>query len=416
MSDIFISYKREDQSTARKLANALESEGWTVWWDPKLRAGEHFDDEIEKALRSVKCVVVLWSDASVKSQYVRDEATYALEHKKLVPVAIEAVEMPFRFRGVQTPRLFAWDGSRDSSEFRKFADDISAILGDSTEIIPDLTKQTEEERLREQERQRSEEEARRKAENQRRIEEEANSARLPEQNRWERGQSRPPPSTRLIYVGGAVIVVIVIAVIALVMRRASENPAAEVFRDRLKSGGEGPEMVVVPAGSFQMGDIQRKGYPTEGPVRDVMIKRFAIGRYEVTFDEYQQFSGATGRQLPDNLAWGPGRPVMNVSWQDAVEYTKWLSEQTGKRYRLPTEAEWEYAARGGKETTYWWGNDFIKDMANCTVCENLWEKAAPVGSFKPNPFGLYDTSGNVWEWVQDCGHSNYNGAPPSVST
>jgi hypothetical protein len=157
MSDIFISYKREDQATARKLADALESEGWTVWWDPKLRTGEIFDDVIEKALTSAKCVVVLWSEGSVKSQYVRDEATYALERNKLVPVAIEAVEMPFRFRGIHTLRLFAWDGSRDSSDFRKFVDDISS------KIIPDHTERPEEKRLREQERQRSEEETKRKA-------------------------------------------------------------------------------------------------------------------------------------------------------------------------------------------------------------------------------------------------------------
>ena len=137
MSDIFISYKREDQEIARKIASALEEEGWTVWWDPKLRAGEHFDDAIEEALTAAKCVIVLWSEGSLKSQYVRDEATYALEHNKLVPVAIEAVEMPFRFRGVHTLRLLAWDGSRDSSAFRKFVNDISAILGDSSKIIPD---------------------------------------------------------------------------------------------------------------------------------------------------------------------------------------------------------------------------------------------------------------------------------------
>jgi hypothetical protein len=107
--------------------------------------------------------VVLWSKGSVKSQYVRDEATYALEHNKLVPVAIEAVEMPFRFRGVQTIRLFAWDGSRDSSGYRKFVDDISAILSRSGEIIPDHTEQAKEKRLREQERQRSQEETKQKA-------------------------------------------------------------------------------------------------------------------------------------------------------------------------------------------------------------------------------------------------------------
>src|SRR5262245_19704926 len=129
MSDIFISYKREEQATARKLADALEKEGLSVRWDPKLRAGEHFDDMIEKALHEAKCVLVLWSEQSVQSRYVRDEATYALEKDKLVPVAIENVTLPFRFRGVQTSSLLDWDGSRDSSEYRRLVDDISAILG-----------------------------------------------------------------------------------------------------------------------------------------------------------------------------------------------------------------------------------------------------------------------------------------------
>src|SRR5262245_60478206 len=127
MSDIFISYKREEQAIARKLANALESEGWTVWWDPKLRAGEHFDDVIEKALNEAKCVIVMWSERSVQSQYVKDEATYALEYNKLVPVVIEDVSLPFRFRGVHTLSLRDWDGSKDFAEFRKLVEDISAI-------------------------------------------------------------------------------------------------------------------------------------------------------------------------------------------------------------------------------------------------------------------------------------------------
>ena len=131
MSDIFISYKREEQVTARKLADALENEGWSVWWDPKLRAGEHFDDVIEEALNEAKCVLVLWSEQSVQSRYVRDEATYALEKNKLVPVAIGYVTLPFRFRGVHTPSLLNWNGSRNSSEFRRLVEDISTILGPS---------------------------------------------------------------------------------------------------------------------------------------------------------------------------------------------------------------------------------------------------------------------------------------------
>ena len=149
-----------------------------------------------------------------------------------------------------------------------------------------------------------------------------------------------------------------------------------------------------------------------------IVRPIAVSRYEVTFDEYDLFAGVTGRQLPHDQGWGAGRrPVINVSWEDAVAYADWLSGQTGKRYRLPTEAEWEYAARAGSETAYWWGDEVGDGRANCDGCGSEWddEKTAPVGSFQANPFGLYDTSGNVWEWVQDCWHENYEGAPTDGS-
>jgi len=194
-----------------------------------------------------------------------------------------------------------------------------------------------------------------------------------------------------------------------------ELKPGQVFRDRLKGGRHGPEMVVIPAGKFRMGDIQGRGGKSEQPVHEARIrKQFAMGRYEITFVEYDEFAKATGRKLPRDRGWERGsRPVIYVSWQDSRNYAAWLSEQTNKRYRLPTEAEWEYAARAGTESAYWWGNGFISGMANCSDCGSQWdfEQAAPVGSFKPNPFGLYDTAGNVWEWVEDCWHENYVGAP-----
>jgi formylglycine-generating enzyme required for sulfatase activity len=174
-------------------------------------------------------------------------------------------------------------------------------------------------------------------------------------------------------------------------------------------------MVIVPPGKFRMGDIQGSGDADEQPVHLVRIPRpFAMGRYAVTFDEYDLFARAMGRTPPDDEGWGGSRrPVIYVSWEDAVAYTKWLSEQTGKRYRLPTEAEWEYAVRAGTETAYWWGDEVRKNRANCANCGSEWDnkQTAPVGSFAPNPWGLYDTVGNVWEWVQDCWHESYEGAP-----
>jgi formylglycine-generating enzyme required for sulfatase activity len=195
--------------------------------------------------------------------------------------------------------------------------------------------------------------------------------------------------------------------------------AGQLFRDPMKKGTNGPEMVVIPAGRFRMGDIQGKGLTDEQPVHEVHIRKpFAVGRYEITFDQYDEFAKATGRELPEDEGYGRGRqPVIRVSWNDAVDYAAWLSQQTGKRYRLPTEAEWEYAARGGTETVYWWGNEMKRGLANCVGCGSRWDRKrpAPVGSFKPNSFGLYDTAGNALEWVQDCWHDNYQGAPSDGS-
>ena len=191
--------------------------------------------------------------------------------------------------------------------------------------------------------------------------------------------------------------------------------AGQVFSDRMKTGTDGPEMVVIPAGKFRMGDIQGDGLKDQQPVHAVHIRKsFALGRYEITFDQFDGFAKATGRDLPDDEGFGRGRrPVIRVSWHEAVEYAAWLSAQTGKRYRLPTEAEWEYAARAGTETAYWWGNEMKEGLANCISCgtKNDNRYTLPVGSFKPNQFGLYDTAGNVREWVQDCWHDNYQGAP-----
>jgi formylglycine-generating enzyme required for sulfatase activity len=183
--------------------------------------------------------------------------------------------------------------------------------------------------------------------------------------------------------------------------------AGKVFRDRLRSGGLGPKMVVIPAGYFRMGDIQGGGDSDEQPVHRVSVGKFAMGKYEVTFAEYDKFADATGRSKPDDLNWGRGnRPVINVSWNDATAYAKWLSNQTGKKYHLPTEAEWEYAARAGTETKYWWGNNIDKSKANYN---NNLGKTSPVGSFSSNKFGLYDTVGNLWEWTCSAFAKKYNG-------
>ncbi len=176
-----------------------------------------------------------------------------------------------------------------------------------------------------------------------------------------------------------------------------------------------PEMVVIPAGSFKMGCVSRKSCTNaERPVHEVTLESFALSKYEVTFEEYDPFTDATGRERADDRGFGRGqRPVINITWDDAVAYTEWLSEQTGKNYRLPSEAEWEYAARAGTVTRYSWGDNLGHNRANCNGCGSQWdnEMSAPVGSFEANGWGLYDMHGNVWEWTQDRYNNRYVGAP-----
>ena len=173
-----------------------------------------------------------------------------------------------------------------------------------------------------------------------------------------------------------------------------------------------PEMVVVPAGSFVMGDLAGRGLSNERPVHGVAIRqRFAMGKYEVTFAEWDACAAAGGcnGHRPGDKGWGRGRrPVINVSWDDAKVYVAWLSRKTGKDYRLPSEAEWEYAARAGTTTKYHFGDDISRSQANYGRKEG---KTVPVGSYGANAFGLHDMHGNVWEWVEDCLNGTYAGAP-----
>lgn len=183
-----------------------------------------------------------------------------------------------------------------------------------------------------------------------------------------------------------------------------------------------PEMVVVPAGSFTMGspETEEGRDDGEGPQHLVTIAApFAVSRLAVTFDQWDscyQLGGCSSRL--DDARWGRGdRPVINVNWSNAQEYVRWLSKETGKDYHLLSEAEWEYAARARADTTYYWGDDIGIGNANCSQCGSQWDgkETAPVGSFKPNGFDLYDMAGNVWQWVQDCSHDDYTGAPTDGS-
>jgi hypothetical protein len=175
--------------------------------------------------------------------------------------------------------------------------------------------------------------------------------------------------------------------------------------DVLGGGLPGPELVVLTGSRFTMGTDRYAAPGIERPARAVRVKDFLIGRYEVTFAQYDAFARASGRPLPDDEGWGRGsRPVINVTWEDANAYTGWLSQRSGKRYRLPSEVEWEYAMSGGSTGAYWWGNGRPEGREVCLDCGTRWDGrgTAPVGSAVPNPRGLYDMGGNVMEWTADC--------------
>lgn len=191
------------------------------------------------------------------------------------------------------------------------------------------------------------------------------------------------------------------------------TPLPSLVRDRLRSGASGPAMLRFGGGSFKMGSNSLSGEDFS-PAHLVTVGPFLIGAYEVTYQEYDRFARATGRTPPKARGDGrAGQPVAGVSWDDAQAYANWLSQETGQRYRLPSEAEWEFAARAGTETSFWWGYTLEAGRAVCLDCGTPWDNRspAPVGSFPPNPFGLYDTAGNLMEWVADCYHPGYLGAP-----
>lgn len=195
-------------------------------------------------------------------------------------------------------------------------------------------------------------------------------------------------------------------------------PATVAGLTEIKDCKECPTLVSLPAGSFIMGS--NTGDLSERPAHKVTISNaFAIGKFEVTVEQWNMCAeaGACPR-VPSSEAAAKDAPMRDVSWEDAQQYVKWLSKTSGKTYRLPTEAEWEYAARAGTTTPYWWGRQMRTGMANCKECGEPWSQEAPAkgGSFAANSYKLHDMNGSVWEWVADCWHNSYKGAPADGST
>ena len=441
---VFVCYARKDEQFVLRLAENLKRNGVSIWldqWD--IPPGADWDRSIDDAIYDCRKLIIILSPRAIASSEVRGEFRTALDERKpVIPVISAECKIPRQLRTIQYVN-FSSHGPNDEVALRRLMNTLATAT--DTGVVQDITPAEEAAEAGEEEP--TQVESKRGEDRDGVIPAAPSNASkgshietvvTPKQHltwfqrrlaivRENYPRGFHGLSSRYAATVGVLIILAgwwqwprshveaPLAPPTAAVDPAPVRKAGETFSDRLKIGGDGPQMVVLPTGSFQMGDQQGKGDKDEIPVHSVRLnKPFALSRFEVTFDEYDAFAKATNRKLPDDRGWGRGRrPVINVSWGDAQAYAKWLSEQTGKRYRLPSEAEWEYAARAGSKTEYWWGDNIGMGQANCDGCGSQWDgkQTARVGSFRASPFGLFDTAGNVWEWLEDCRHENYNGAP-----
>jgi formylglycine-generating enzyme required for sulfatase activity len=388
MADIFLSYTRADRDIASRIVVLLEAHGWSVWWDAEISGGRRWDAEIETEINSAHCVVALWTPRSIDREFVLAEANRGRERGTLVPILIDCERPPLAFGLVQARDLSGWDGASETATVRDFLADVRRKLMEAPSADPEEPESGLDGRIH---------------------------LDVPI-TRNRRG--------KWFKLGGG---------------------KAEWFKDV----EDAPEMVVVPAGSFTMGsppDEPQREQPDKGaesPQHRVTIAApFAVGRYAVTRREFRAFVQATNHQTarpastvlvddlwltPPDASWRyPGfeqqdnHPVTCVNWEDAKAYVLWLTQHTGKPYRLLSEAEWESVARAGTTTPFWWGSEITPAQANYDG-RHLYAGGGNKGDYRKvtvpaqacaaNPWGLYNVHGNVWEWCEDVWHASYEGAP-----
>jgi len=378
VADVFVSYKREDAEIAGRVVTALRESGISVWWDDGITPRQAWDLEIEQAISEASTVVVLWSPRSVTSEWVRTEAHYGKDRGKLVPVIVEPCTIPIAFTLTQTVNLANWQGGREDRQWRKLLTWITDLVSTKP-----------------------------------------GNANLPQglvaakTTNVYRDAIGTLPSGDPIYDGAFI---------------NPSTPPGTVFRD----GDRLPVMRIVPRGSFLLGttidDPDRATY--EMPQKRIDIPAsFAIGVYPVLASEYVRVMGAArsspppqepargwfsrfrGSQSPAEApapqTQADGVPVTNISYDEAQAFVNRLSSESQQSYRIPSEAEWEYACRSGSSSRYSCG-DFI-DASRAAFAMSSGPVAA--GTFPPNGFGLYDMHGNVREWTADLWHDNYDQTP-----
>jgi formylglycine-generating enzyme required for sulfatase activity len=388
MADIFISYSKKHAALTEALALDLEAAGHTTWWDTSLLPGDEFPDEIKRQLDAAKAVIVIWTESSVASKWVRAEATRAHAQGKLIALheaGLDLQEVPLPFNTIHSELV---------TERAK----IFAALA-RKKIAP----------------------AGVQADN-----------RLPPGSGEEpRAQAKSSPLAREVMskalrkVGEKYGNNNLLNAANRLQASATEARSKEGKKhDRWSQSGTsfrdfdaGPEMVVVPAGSFMMGSKDGEGDDDERPQHKVTIPQaFAVGKYPVTFNEWDAAVAASGVSYkPGDEGWGRGRrPVINVEWEHAKAYVKWLSDKTGQPYRLLSEAEWEYACRAGTEAAYCFG-DSEDDLGRYAwYSANSGTRTRPVGEKAANAFSLHDMHGNVWEWCEDVWNYSYRDQPESL--
>jgi formylglycine-generating enzyme required for sulfatase activity len=374
VADVFISYKKEDRAHAERVAAAFAAADVSVWWDDDIQPRAAWDKTIEREIGACAAVVVLWSPRSVESDWVRTEAHYGHDRGKLAPAMVEPCERPIAFLLTQTVDLTGWTGDADDRRWRKLlawvADLRAARPGDVAVAGPVAP------------------------------------------NRFR--QSIGVLASGEPVVDGAFVNL--------------ATPAGTVFRDL----AEGPAMRIVPRGDFVIGalaaDPDRAN--VEGPQKRIEIHRpFALGVYPVTRREYEQIMGAApappAPAQPARRGWfstpppkaaatataDPDVAVTHVSFDDAVVFAQRLSAASGQIYRLPSEAEWEYACRAGSRTRYAWGDAIDAGKARYRHGEGAPTGPAPPGAHPPNRFGLYDMHGQVREWTLDLWRESYDATP-----
>lgn len=373
MADVFISYRQADREQVEPLVGRLEAAGFSVWWDERIGPQGEWDETIEREIDEAHAVVVCWTGNSVKSKWVRTEAHYAQDRGKLAPVKLDRCTPPIAFLLTQTADLAGWTGDAESRQWRKLLSWVQDLVAAGNAAADGAQGEA------------------------------AGSAPA---MAWRAKAELTQAGEEVI--DGATV--------------SRLTPGGTFFRD----GEAAPLMAVVPAGAFTMGSpVTEPGRrESESPTHIVDFARpFAIGVYPVTFAEWDRLQAA-GRlsYAPADQGWGRGElPVINVSWRDANAYAAALCEMTGETYRLPSEAEWEYACRAGSSGPFSFAEPVSAALANYDSSQPYdGGSAAPgpgrtcaVGTYPANGFGLYDMHGNVREWTADRWHDTYADAPGS---